>query len=212
MSIVGPIAPYSNVPIHAEYYQPRDFTISDITLGRTTTVTTTTDHDYVIGQQVRLLIPTLYRAMQLNRRIGYVISVPSSTQVVLDIDSSLFNTYLPNPITATITAISQATNAVVTAVNYYVPGNNILIEDVAGMTELNGNYYTVVAANATSFTLNVNSSSFTAYTSDGTSTLFTTYKTVPQIIAIGDINSGVPLNSDVNSLTTYISGSFINIS
>jgi len=98
--IVGPIAPYTNVPIHAEYYQPSRFVIDDIELGQTTTITTTEDMNYVIGQQVRLLIPESFGSYQLNERTGFVISIPDTNQVVLDIDSSLnVNAYISSSAT-----------------------------------------------------------------------------------------------------------------
>lgn len=86
--ISGPIPPYNNVPIQPQNYQPRRFVISDITLGQTTTITATTDMDYVVGQLIRLIIPPSYGSYQLNEKEGYVLSIPSSTQVVVSIDSS----------------------------------------------------------------------------------------------------------------------------
>lgn len=85
---VGPIAYLNNFPIHEEYYEPRMFFIEDITLGQTTTVTTTEDHDYVIAQQCRLIIPQANGCRQLNERQGTVIQIPAPNQVVLNIDSS----------------------------------------------------------------------------------------------------------------------------
>jgi hypothetical protein len=132
---VGPIAAYNNVPIHTEYYQPKFFFISNITLGQTTTVTTTANQDYVIGQECRLIIPPTNGCRQLNEKTGFVISIPSTTQVVLDIDSS---------------------------------------------------------RNVDAF-----------QTSSAT--------TQPQILAIGDINTGA-INKGRTNNGTYIPGSFINIS
>lgn len=82
-----PIPAYSNLPIEPQYYQPSRFEISNITLGATTTITTSTDQNYALGQQVRLLIPPNFGCRQLNFHTGFVISIPSSTQVVLDIFS-----------------------------------------------------------------------------------------------------------------------------
>ncbi len=87
-AISGPIALYSNVPIHTEYYKPKRFFISDVTLGQTTIVTATEDMDYVIGQLVRLIIPIQFGCRQLNGITGYVISIPSDNQVEIQIDSS----------------------------------------------------------------------------------------------------------------------------
>ena len=88
MSIVGPIAPYNNVQINAQYYNPSRFVISAISFGQTTTVTTTVDMNYVIGQLVRLIIPPEYGCRQLNGIEGYVISLPASDQVEIEIVST----------------------------------------------------------------------------------------------------------------------------
>lgn len=105
--------------------------------------------------------------------------------------------------TASITDISQASQAVVTATNTLTTGDTVYISGVVGMTELNGNRYTVVSANGTSFTLNVNSTGFGAYSSGGT------YNTIPQGSA-GSPSSGeaitagfefdVPVRFDVDEL------------
>jgi len=87
--MTGPIAPYNNVPIEPKYFKPRKFFIENISLGVTTTVTTTRDNDYVIGQLVRLIIPYSFGSTQLNEVEGYVLSIPAPNQVVLAIDSSM---------------------------------------------------------------------------------------------------------------------------
>lgn len=88
MTVISyPIPPYANVPIQPEFYQPRRYVISNITLGVTTTVTTTVDMDYVIGQLVRLIIPPSYGSRLLNEQGGYVIAIPASNQVTLNINS-----------------------------------------------------------------------------------------------------------------------------
>lgn len=93
----GPIPPYSNVPIHAEYYLPSRFVISNVTLGLTTLVDTSVANNYVVGQLVRLIIPEYYGTYQLNNVQAYVISLPSTTQVELDVDSRFFNSYISSP-------------------------------------------------------------------------------------------------------------------
>ena len=133
----GPIAPQNNPPIEPGFYQPSKFNISAITRGATTTVTTSIDNNYVIGQQVRLLIPPGYGSTQLNGQFGYVTSVPSATQVVVTIDSLNANAFIASP-----------------------PG---------------------AVQNA-------------------------------EIIAIGDVNSGVVNSSGRTNMGTFIEGSFINIS
>lgn len=74
----------------------------------------------------------------------------------------------------TITGISQANPAVVTAVNTYNNGDQVLITNVAGMTEVNGNIYTVANATGANFELSgVDSTAFTAYSGGGRVAVFT---------------------------------------
>ena len=132
----GPVAPYNNLPIEPQNYQPRFYFISNISLGQMTTVTTTNNNDYVIGQECRLLIPPSNGCRQLNEQTGFVVSIPAPNQVTLNINSS------------------------------------------------------------------VNVDPFTP----------STFTIKPQIVAIGDVNTGA-INSNGRSPTgTYVPGSFINIS
>lgn len=93
----GPVPPYTNVPIQPDNYSPRVFDIEDITYSQTTLVTTTEDHDYVIGQMVRLIIPKSFGAQQLNNQTGMVIGIPQDDQLVLNIVSQGDNAFIPSP-------------------------------------------------------------------------------------------------------------------
>lgn len=75
----------------------------------------------------------------------------------------------------TITNITQANPGVVTSNAHGYNNNDIVyINSVAGMTQVNGNYYRVAGATANTFQLtdlfgnNVNTTTFSAYTSGGT--------------------------------------------
>jgi len=72
---------------------------------------------------------------------------------------------------AEISAITQANPGVITTVNPHNFTNNlnVTITDVVGMTEVNGQAYTVTVINSTSFSI-VNTTTFTAYTSGGKAT------------------------------------------
>lgn len=89
MAIVGPIPPYSNVPINPQFFLPSQFFIANITLGVQTTVTTTINHNYVIAQSIRLIIPPTFGCRQLNEAQGLVLSIPAPNQVVVSINSSM---------------------------------------------------------------------------------------------------------------------------
>lgn len=79
----------------------------------------------------------------------------------------------------TITDISQASAAVVTATHDFSVGDLIVIDSVAGMTEINKRVVRVSAVSTTvSFTCeSLDSTGFTAYVSGGTATKVTTLLT-----------------------------------
>jgi len=136
-----PIPAYANVPIHPEFYKPKVFVISAITLGVTTIVTTTLDMDYVVGQHVRLLIPNKYGSRLLNERKGYVISIPASNSVEIEIDSNGADPFIASPT--------------------FIPFES---------------------------------------------------KTLPQIVAVGDVNTGAVNATGRVNTGTFIPGSFLDIS
>jgi hypothetical protein len=115
--IFGPIAPESNPPINPQYYKPSVFTITAITLGNITTVTTSVSHNYVIGQSIRLLIPPSYGSFQLNGQQGNVIAIPSVNQVTCSINSSNSNAFVIGPTTtpAQIIAIGDVNTGPINA-------------------------------------------------------------------------------------------------
>ncbi len=100
--IKGPVAPFSNVPIAPQFFQPSQFVITGITFGTTTTFTLSnqingTAPNYVVGQQVRILIPEAYGSYQLNQQFGYVLSLPTTNSVEVGIKSVGTNPFISNP-------------------------------------------------------------------------------------------------------------------
>ena len=94
----NPQAPERNPPIVPEFYSPSVFYISQVALGSTTTVTTEGTNNYVIGNSVRFHIPNIYMTTQLNDKTGIVIQINSSTQFVVSIDSSQYDTFNSSPV------------------------------------------------------------------------------------------------------------------
>jgi hypothetical protein len=73
-----------------------------------------------------------------------------------------------------ITGVTQANPAVVSVVNTYSVGDWVFISGVAGMTQLNGNYYQIIARTGTTITLGspgngnpIDSTGYSAYVSGG---------------------------------------------
>ena len=68
----------------------------------------------------------------------------------------------------TITAITQAASAEITiGAHQFLVGNKVLIQNVIGMVEINDTVGTISAITATTITVNINSTNFTAYASGG---------------------------------------------
>lgn len=80
------------------------------------------------------------------------------------------NTALPGGYgsVVTITGITQANPAGITANNTFVAGQTILIDNVVGMTQVNGQTYIITSVTPTTITINVDSTGFGAYVSGGT--------------------------------------------
>lgn len=123
-----PIPPYSNPPIMPQFYSPSQFFISNIALGQTTIVTTTVNHNYVIGQECRLVIPFSFGCIQLNEKTGLVLSIPSSNQVELNINSQMnVDAFQTSSATTQpqILAIGDINNGIVSSTGRNIPTTNI---------------------------------------------------------------------------------------
>ena len=91
----------------------------------------------------------------------------------------------------TITAITRADPGVVTASAHgFSTGNRIAFSSVVGMTQVNGNVYTITVIDENSFSI-VDTSSFTAYSSAGTASLISTLT----VADTSGINAGYVVNS-----------------
>lgn len=115
-------------------------------------------------------------------------------------------------LSATITGVSQAVQAVVTSVNSFRVGQLLTFTGVGGMTQLNGNTYQVVNSTGSSFTINVNSTAFTAYTAGGTASivvtsqgLLTSNVYVTALDSNGNLNiaQDSPISSTTGALIQY---------
>lgn len=102
----------------------------------------------------------------------------------------------------TITAVTQANPCVVTSAAHGLnPGDRVTIASVAGMTQLNGNTYTVEYVTTNTFSLQgVNSTAFSAYTSGGTATPVT-YTTINEVKTYSGLD-GQASEIDVSDLNS----------
>lgn len=97
-------------------YFPGSTFISAITLGTTTTVDTTSAHNFRVGQEVAFRIPQAWGTVELNSLpntltpgspvYGYVVSVTDYNTVIVNIDSSAFTAFNSNPTVASVPGLS----------------------------------------------------------------------------------------------------------
>ena len=120
-------------------------------------------------------------------------------------------------VTGTITGIAQPTNPTqITSIGHNLTtGAVITINGVLGMTQLNGNTYTITFINANTFSLNgINNTAFGAYVSGGTwtSTSQTFSFTIPgpflsKEVVIGGVDTNdnpISINDDGNGNLNYL--------
>ncbi len=114
------------------------------------------------------------------------------------------NTTLSGGYSAIITAITTGITTTLTAVNSMVIGQFVTINDVQGMTELNGNTYEITGASSTQIIIDVDSSSFTAYTGNGTaSTNYVDYFNGQILVTFSEnIPAGVNINAQCHYFQT----------
>lgn len=112
------------------------------------------------------------------------IFAPVSGEVAIERNASLYAAWTVDNVTGVITwaaiiqknitAITAASSAVITvgASHGFVNGDVVYITSVVGMTEINDQIATVTATAATTITVNINSTTYTAWSSGGTVTKY----------------------------------------
>ena len=80
--------------IESPTYQAAMRIINALTLAGNATVTTSFDHDYLVGLIVRLLIPSEFGMIEANNLVGTILSVPGSDSFVVDINTRGFDAFV----------------------------------------------------------------------------------------------------------------------
>lgn len=94
----GPFPPETNPPLETATYEPSYFEIADIKKGERTTITFKKDHNYVIQQQIRILLAITSGMQQINNADALVTEIPSPTSVIVNIDSRQFDPFISSPL------------------------------------------------------------------------------------------------------------------
>lgn len=94
----SPLTPYNLGLFNSGTYTPFICDISAISTGKTTLVTTTTSHGFVIGNEVQFDIPSQWGIQQLNQLTGYISSIPAVNQFIVNINTLTFDAFVtPSP-------------------------------------------------------------------------------------------------------------------
>lgn len=123
---------------------------------------------------INLQMPTAIEQQQIWHRINTSL-VGDTIQVGFTLSNDQMKFLTPDGPSSTITGATQATQCVLTCPGRFSIGSMIQINGIVGMTDLNyqsylNNVYQVVASDATTVTIAVDSTSFSAYISGGTAT------------------------------------------
>lgn len=92
--------------LYPSLYFPGDIVVSGVTTGTTTTISTASQHNFVVGQEVGFRIPSVWGPSQLNELpnttipgspiYGFVVSVTNAQTFVVNIDSTGFTAFNAN--------------------------------------------------------------------------------------------------------------------
>jgi len=100
-----------------------------------------------------------------------------------------------------VSAVTRANPGSVTCVAHgFSSGNEIGFLSVAGMTNLNGNAYTITKVDANTFTIGVDSSSYSAYTSGGIAYLLTNGAAFTTYTSGGEVRQAIASISGLDHL------------
>lgn len=129
----SPAGAYVKKVLYPYLYLPGLNFIASVTTGATTTVVTSTWHNYVVGQEVAFRIPASYGITQLNSLpnnvipgspiYGYVVSVTNNFTVVVNVNSTGFSAYNSNQTVASVPGLQFPQVVVVGDVN---TGGNLI--------------------------------------------------------------------------------------
>lgn len=118
---------------------------------------------------INLQTPTASNQSQIWHRINTSL-IGDTVQLGFTMSDAQIRSLDPSGESFEITAATQAYPCVIDCTAQFPIDSLIIIEDVEGMTQLNGNVYTVISSSSTQVTINVDSTGFSAYSSGGTAT------------------------------------------
>ena len=163
----GEWSPHLNARVDMQKYRSGAALLENFFVDYRGGASTRTGTKYIIqayksSTSVRLI------SFQASFNVGYVLEFGNGYIRFIYQGSPILETAL------NITGITKANPCVVSVTNTYAVGDWVYITGVGGMTQVNGRYFSVIAASGSSITLGdlngtaINSTGFSTYTSGGT--------------------------------------------
>ena len=143
---------------------------------------------------LQMQVPETGQAAQIWHRINTSL-IGDTIQIGFTMSDAQMRSLTTTGTPLTITGATQANPCVLTVGNSLSIGDLVEINDVKGMTQLNGNVYIITSASSTSITIDVNASAFTAYTSNGTVTQVGLVNQTAEIVIHGFVLDITPSQS-----------------
>ena len=123
----SPTGAFVKKVLYPYIYFPGVSFISNITTGTTTTIDTTSAHNFVVGQEVAFRVPSAFGTIQLNSLpnsvipgspiYGYVVAVTDYNTFVVNINSTSYTAFNSNPAVANVSGLTWAQVVAVGDVN-----------------------------------------------------------------------------------------------
>ncbi len=193
-------------------FQPARRIISAITQANPAVVTTSFAHDYFTGDILRLIVPNEFRMVGADK-MKAPITVLSTTTISIPFNTIDFDSFtvagallvgeLPASLVPMriITAITRANPAAVTTRDAHALATNdvvrLQVPSQYAMIEANTLSAAVTVTGDNDFTIDINSTAFTAFIN------FTAFLQVAQTIPVGEINSTL-FGATENTLPTRV--------
>lgn len=101
LSAAGTTGSYRVIPYDPLFYPSHRY-ITAITAANPAVITLSVKHNYVVGQQVRVMVPAAYGMVEINNIVGNITAIDTSANTITtDIDASTFTAFA-FPLTAAV--------------------------------------------------------------------------------------------------------------
>ena len=95
LALAGTTGFFRKINVDNMYY-PKARYITYISQAGSAVVKLSVTHGFTVGQQIKLVVPTVYNMTEANGLVGNIIAINTTTNTItLDIDSSAFTTFAP---------------------------------------------------------------------------------------------------------------------